>query len=122
MPSFGKTSTKRLQECHPDLILLFNIVIMITDCTIICGHRTEEEQQKAFDNGNSTVQFPNSRHNSEPAMAIDVAPWPLDWNDIEGFKELSKTVKDCAELLNIDIQCGGDWINFKDYPHYQLKK
>ena len=30
-------------------------------------------------------------------------------------------VKDVAKKKNIRIRCGGDWKNFKDYPHYELE-
>jgi len=122
MPSFGKRSKERLSSCHPDLQELLNSVITVQDCTIICGHRGMAEQQAAYDSKNSTVQFPNSKHNSCPSMAVDIAPWPLDWDDIQGFKDLAETVKDCAKQLDIEIVWGGDWKTFKDYPHYQLKK
>lgn len=122
MAKFGKTSIARLNTCHPDLQRLFNEVIKEVDCTILCGHRTEEEQTKAFESGNSQVKWPNSKHNSAPSLAVDVAPYPIEWNNIAVFKALAGIVKKKATELGIAIEWGGDWKTFKDYPHYQLKE
>lgn len=86
MFSYGKTSIKRLKTCHPLLQLVMNRVIVAYDCTILCGYRGESEQKQAFDAGRSQVNWPDSNHNREPSLAVDVAPWPLDWDDISEFK------------------------------------
>ena len=121
MYKFGKTSAARLATCHPDLQRLFNEVIKEIDCTILCGHRTEAEQFKAFKEGNSKLLWPNSKHNSNPSMAVDVGPWPLDWNDVKAFEKLAEVVKRKANELNIQIRWGGDWKRFVDRPHWELK-
>ncbi len=69
---FSKSSTKRLKQCHRELITLANEVIKYFDCTVITGHRTKEVQNKAFDDGNSKLLFPNSKHNVYPSAAIDL--------------------------------------------------
>jgi peptidoglycan L-alanyl-D-glutamate endopeptidase CwlK len=121
MPEFSKLSIKRLGTCHPDLQRLFKEVVKDIDCAVICGHRGEKEQNEAYARGHSKLKFPKSRHNTSPSEAVDVVPYPLDWKDIEAFKRLMRTVKLKAKLLNISITCGGDWLSFKDYPHYELK-
>lgn len=120
MYKFGKASRERLATCHPDLQRLFNEVIKEIDCSIICGHRTAEEQEKAFKGGFSKVQFPNSKHNQMPSLAVDVAPYPIDWNDVAGFERLAEVVKRKAKELNIKIVWGGDWKRFVDRPHWEL--
>jgi peptidoglycan L-alanyl-D-glutamate endopeptidase CwlK len=44
MPQFGKDSLTKLSTCHPDLQKLFNEVIKHYDCTILEGHRSDEDQ------------------------------------------------------------------------------
>jgi len=118
----------RLLTCHKDLQTLFNEVIKTYDCTITCGVRNRADQEKAFAQGNSKVHFPNSKHNTSPSRAIDVVPYPVDWDDIERFKEMAVVVKDAAKRLKSegkithDIEWGGDWKTFKDYPHWQIKE
>ena len=130
MPSFGRTSTERLRTCHPSLQKVFKEVVKYFDCAIICGHRTEEEQDNVFYNGKSTVQFPNSKHNSIPSMAVDVVPWPIDWKDRRRMYYFAGFVKGIASGMGYEIRFGGDWdsdtqVNdnyFQDLPHYELKE
>lgn len=121
MPKFSIKSMQKLSSCDGKLQVLFYEVIKEIDCTIICGYRGKKEQNIAFAEGNSKLQYPNSRHNTYPSQAVDVAPYPIDWKDIKRFKDLSKVVFKHAAILGIDIEWGGDWKKFKDYPHYQLK-
>jgi len=44
MPAFGERSRNNLKTCHEDLQKLFNEVIKHFDCSVICGHRGQEEQ------------------------------------------------------------------------------
>ena len=120
MPSFGTKSKANLATCHPDLQRLMNEVIKEVDVTILCGHRGEAEQNAAFANHTSQLQWPKGKHNKTPSMAVDVARFPLDWNDVSGFKSLAVVIKRVAEELNIPIKWGGDWKTFKDLPHYEL--
>ena len=128
MPYYSKQSKQRLAQCHPDLQRLFNEVIKDFDCSILCGHRNETEQQAAYENGTSKAQFGESKHNQLPSIAVDVVPYPIDWNDRERFALLAGFVLAKAKELNIKIRWGGDWDsdyqlkdeNFSDMPHYEL--
>ena len=121
MYKFGKRSKQRLESCHPELQRLLNAVmdLQVMDFTILCGHRTESEQN-AILSKNTSVKWPNSRHNKTPSLAFDISPYPTNWDDIDSFKELSFLVMKCAQKLNIPIIYGGYWDKPKDYPHYQL--
>ena len=44
MPKFGSKSKQRLSTCHEDLIDLFNEVIKYFDCSVLEGHRNEEDK------------------------------------------------------------------------------
>lgn len=128
MAKLSETSNKRLQTCHPDLQKLFNEVIKHYDCTVICGVRGKEEQDEAVRLGKSKLTFPNSKHNSSPSMAVDVVPFPIDWNDATRFYHFAGFVKAIAISLGIKIRWGGDWNGdhefknekFKDLPHFEL--
>jgi peptidoglycan L-alanyl-D-glutamate endopeptidase CwlK len=128
MPKFGTSSKAKLATCHPDLQRLFNEVIEYYDCTVICGNRSKEEQDKAFNEGRSKVQWPNSKHNGSPSMAADVVPYPIDWEDTRRFYMFVGIVRGIAAMLNIKIRCGADWDgdmevkdqNFHDLPHFEL--
>lgn len=126
---FSPSSQAKLDTCHIDLQMLFTEVQKHYDCTIICGARSEAEQQAAFEAGNSKLEYPKSKHNSLPSMAVDVAPSPIDWQDTTRFYHFAGFVLGVAKGLGIDITWGGDWAGdlnfkndkFKDLPHFELK-
>jgi peptidoglycan L-alanyl-D-glutamate endopeptidase CwlK len=122
MPSFSKKSLHNLVTCHPDLERLFKEVIKHRDCSVLCGHRTEEKQQEAYDKGYSKVKFPNSRHNKLPSTAVDVVPYPIDWDDKEEFTYFAGFVLGVASQMGIEVEWGGRFKNFYDGPHFQLKE
>jgi peptidoglycan L-alanyl-D-glutamate endopeptidase CwlK len=128
MASFGVRSKTRLQEAHPDLQRLFERVVQNFDCAVIEGHRDEEKQNALFNSGQSKVQWPNSKHNSTPSMAVDVCPYPCDWDDAQEFYFFSGYVLGIAKEMGIKIRWGGDWDqdldindqNFNDLVHFEL--
>ena len=126
---FSNRSASTLMQCHYDLQLLFREVIKHADCTILCGHRGRAEQNNAYHEGRSKLEFPESKHNGIPSLAVDVAPYPIDWNNKEGFYYFAGVVKGIASQLKIEIVWGGDWDgdsnlhdqSFMDLPHFELK-
>lgn len=128
MPAFSENSKKRLATCHPELQRLFNEVVIYYDCTVLIGHRGEQAQNLAFTEGMSLQQWPNSKHNSQPSLAADVVPFPVDWNDRRRFYHFAGFVMGVAKGLGISLRWGGDWdgdIDFKDQrlddlPHFEL--
>lgn len=120
MSSFGKRSKSRLATTHSLLQEIMNEAIKEYDFSVLCGHRSKEDQNAAFDGGNSQLRFPKSKHNQMPSLAVDVGPYPIDWLDLDRFKHLGKIVKRIAEEKGIEVVWGGDWKSFKDYPHFEL--
>ncbi len=128
MYKFGKKSLEKLnnRQLHPFLKLLMEKAIETSplDFTIIETVRTKEQQIINVKKGVSKTM--KSRHipattKSGYSEAVDIAPYPIDWNNVERFKQLSSHIKKTADLMGIKIEWGGDWKTFKDYPHYQLK-
>lgn len=126
MPKFSKASAAKLATCHPDLQKIFNDIITLRDCTIICGARTLEEQQKAFAGGFSKLDgvINKSKHQiseEQPlSLAVDVLPYPIKWDDKKGHEDFARAVKATAEHYDIKIFWGGDFKNFSDRPHFEL--
>jgi len=129
MAKFGKTSKKRLSTCENDLQRLFKEVIKHFDCSVLEGHRGQEKQDKYFNEGKSKVKYPNGRHNATPSKAVDVVPYPVDWDDTARMYYFSGIVKGIAISMGINIRWGGDWdgdtqvqdTKFKDLPHFELR-
>lgn len=52
--------------------------------------------------------------------AIDLVPYPVDWNDLHKFHTIALAMKQAASELNVKIVWGGDWKTNKDYPHFEV--
>lgn len=120
MYKFSKNSKTKLQTVNKKLQDIFDEVIKYHDCSIICGIRTLEEQQKAFASNCSKCDGIQKRSKHQDGLAVDVIPYPINWNDINAFYELAGCVKTIAKQKGINIRWGGDWKSFKDYPHWEL--
>ena len=129
MPKFGKRSKNALHSCDERLIKVFDEVIKTVDCSVLEGHRGQSKQDKYYEEGKSKVKYPSGRHNKLPSMAVDVAPYPIDWNDRERFHLFAGFVLGIAKSMGINLRWGGDWdsdwqVNdnrFDDFPHFELK-
>ena len=128
MPEFGAKSKERLETCDDKLQQLFNEVVKHYDCTVLCGHRSKSDQDEAVRAGNSKLAWPNSKHNAYPSKAVDVVPFPIDWQDTSRFYHFAGFVLATAIKLGIKVRFGGDWNGdlqfrdekFKDLPHWEL--
>ncbi len=130
MPSFSQNSQNELLTIDYRLQEVFNEVIKHFDCAVMQGYRTQAEQDEKFRQGLSKVQFPNSKHNASPSLAVDVAPYPIDWNDRERFTLFAGFVKGIAVSMGYHLRWGGDWDsdtqvkdnNFDDLPHFEIRE
>ena len=120
MARFSSRSKLRLETCHENLRLVLEEAIKHTDFTILCGHRGREDQDRAFAEGRSKLRYPSSRHNKMPSRAVDVAPWPVDWDDDHRFEQLATHILAAASRLGVKLRWGGHYRNFHDAPHYEL--
>tara|TARA_R100000908_G_C3738178_1_gene135402 strand:- start:348 stop:743 length:396 start_codon:yes stop_codon:yes gene_type:complete len=129
MPRFSKKSLSKLETCDKRLQDLFLRVVKKFDCTIIEGHRSKDRQNKLFDEGKSKLKYPKGKHNATPSKAVDVAPYPIDWNDRERFTYFAGYVVGIAYQMGLKIRWGGDWDmdtqvkdnNFDDLPHFEIR-
>lgn len=129
MPKFGTKSKQRLGTCHPKLQQVFREVIKHIDCSVLEGHRDALTQNKYYEKGKSKVKYPDGRHNQVPSLAVDVVPYPVDWEDLERMTLFAGFVLGTAKSMDIDLIWGNDWdgdfetkdTGFHDYPHFELK-
>ncbi len=118
---FGKQSAANLLTCDNRLQALFNSVILYRDCSILCGHRNEHEQMLAYPKY-SNAMWPDSRHNTLPSLAVDVVPYPVDWDDKNSFHEFAGFVLGMAACMDINIKWGGHFNWTFDGPHFEVYK
>lgn len=118
----SKKSQERLETCDDRLITIVSDVLKVMDITILCGHRGKEEQEKAFSEGKSRAHFGQSKHNSYPSLAVDIAPYPINW-DVKDprWNIMCDLVLYVAERYGIKVRLGRDFTNLKDYPHVELE-
>ena len=130
MPKFGRSSRERLATCDEKLQKVFNEVIKHVDCSVLEGSRNEERQNKLYEEGKTKVKYPKGRHNSNPSRAVDVTPYPVDWNDRERQTLFAGFVLGIARSMDIDLRWGGDWDQdfevqdnkFHDFPHFEIRR
>lgn len=149
MPTFGRRSKEQLNTVRPELRKILGNVIQYTDFTVLCGRRGIRGQTEAYSTGRSNVRWPDSAHNcpipdsdlprhewrEDPeglSRAIDIAPWPIDWEDKIQFAYLAGSVISEARTMGIKLRWGGDWDmdgqcnhresrkSLNDMPHFEL--
>ena len=146
MPSFGAASRANQQGVEPRLVKVSNSVVAAWDCSITDGVRTLEEQRKNVAKGVSKTM--DSKHLIQLdgyGHAIDIVPYPINWDAIEkgyqaikhatGGMEIAEMyafagfVDGVAHAMGIELRSGYDWNSnrqfedqsFLDLPHHELK-
>jgi len=134
MPKFSQQSLSQLSSCDLDLQKLFFEVIKYFDCKVLEGYRNEMDQEKAFQAGNTKLHYPHGKHNHKPSLAVDVAPYPINWSNTKRFYYFGGFVLGVAKKLKEEgkmthgIRWGGDWDGdniiddqtFMDLVHFEL--
>lgn len=127
---FSNKSKLYLSSCNKKLQFVFRKVIDIIDCSILEGHRTEEQHEIFYHKGLTQVKYLGSKHSRKPSNAVHAMPYPIDWNDREGITYFAGIVKGVSAENNIKIRWGGDWDsdndlkdnNFDDLAHYEMEE
>ena len=131
MPRLGKRSKKRLEGVDSRLIDLLERVCKYFDITVIEGKRSQERQDLLVEQGKSKTKF--GKH--VQGKAVDIAPYPIDWNARDDFHYLGGFVLGIATQMGLNIRWGGDWSDsslsqnqrttkdnsFDDLVHFEIK-
>ena len=125
MPKFGKRSKERLRGVDTRLINVLNELIKIMDVTIIEGLRSKQRQEILLKEGKTKTKF--SKHIE--GKAVDLAPYPIDWEDRDRFHYMGGMIRGIAKQLNINVRWGGDWDSdgetkdnrFDDLVHVEIR-
>ena len=83
-----------------------------------------ERQRQLFAEGKSKTL--NSRHLT--GDAVDVMPYPIDWDDTKRHYAFCGYVRGIADMLGIKVRGGHDWNmnwiftdqTFHDIPHWEI--
>ena len=125
MYRFGKKSKARLKGVDSKLVNVLNELIKIMDVTIIEGLRSAERQQELLEKGATKVKY--SKHME--GKAVDLAPYPIDWEDRDRFHYMGGMIRGIAKQLNVNVRWGGDWDGdgetkdngFDDLVHVEIR-
>jgi peptidoglycan L-alanyl-D-glutamate endopeptidase CwlK len=135
MPYFSSRSIEKLASVDSHLQNLFGLVVKDFDCTVVSGLRTVQEQQLLYAQGRTmpgpiitNIDGVNKLSRHQSGRAVDVVPYPIDWNDRDRFYHFAGYVKGIALSMGIRVVWGGDWDSdyvlddqsFYDLPHYEL--
>lgn len=148
MFSFGEQSLKKLEGVHKDLVKVMKLAITNSpyDFKISNGVRTSAEQYALYcqgrtvltdKKGNKLKKVTNcdgitkkSNHQVKAdgfGYAIDIAllnpnnPKEVIWNDIAMYTKVANHILKIAKEQGVNLEWGGNWKDFKDYPHFEKK-
>ena len=128
-----KTSMARLQGVDETLVNVVKRAIEISevDFTVLEGVRTLERQRELYAQGRTApgkivTWTMKSRHIE--GKAVDLVPYPLDWNDLEKFNKIKDAMFQAARELDVNLRWGADWDgdgNYRekgeyDSPHFEI--
>lgn len=86
------------------------------DCHVSWAFRGKADQNEAYAMGKSKLPWPKSKHNTTPALAIDL--FKLESNGMASW--IWKYFKKISEEAPAYIKWGGNFTNFSDFSHYEL--
>ncbi|WP_369608208.1 M15 family metallopeptidase [Snodgrassella alvi] len=143
MYKLSKRSLTNLQGVNTNLVKVVQRAIEITkqDFMVTEGLRSREQCCINYGKGRTAQQCtqkgvpakyaqPNiskvtwlnnpfaSKHSQ--GRAVDLVPYPVDWNDLAKFRSIAEAMKQAAKELDVSINWGGDWQKTKDYPHFEV--
>jgi peptidoglycan L-alanyl-D-glutamate endopeptidase CwlK len=153
----GPTSRGRLATVEAPLQRVVERAIQLTkvDFMVLEGARSQRRQYELYAQGRTVAELRRagvpldvlaqpgkqkvtwtlrSNHFPDPktglGKAVDLCPFPVDWNDTSKFNEISRAMEAAAKELGVDIVWGADWDDDgkprergeSDSPHFELKR
>ena len=140
MNKWGERSTAGYNKLCSDLKVLCDTVLKEHDCAIVYGYRGRELQHQMFLDGRSKFDYPRSKHNENPSIAVDLAPWVLgvELYDKDYAKFFCGYVLGIADMLYLQgkiknkIRAGYNWSTkrdknfklntFQDWLHFECER
>lgn len=146
-------SRARLEGVHPDLVRVVNRAITLTsqDFKVLEGVRTPERQRELYGQGRTAKELAKvglPAHLAKPNMkvvtwtlksnhfvqadgaghAVDLVPWPVDWNSLVKFDAIAKAMFEAAKAEGVALRWGADWDRDgkprerkeTDSPHFEI--
>lgn len=137
--ALGARSLANLEGVHPRLVAVVRRAIEISpqDFLVLEGVRTPERQRELYAQGRTkpgkvvtwtltSNHFKNAK--TGYGHAVDLCPFPVDWNSSAKFDAIYRAMMQAADELNTPIRSGMDWdrdgklreAKETDSPHFEL--
>lgn len=138
MYKLGQASLKKLQGVHPDMAAVVNRAIELStqDFVVLEGVRTKTRQAELYAQGRTkpgpVVTWTQTSNHFIGAdgwgRAVDLCPFPVDWDTPSKFDAVAAAMFAAARELNVAIRWGADWDvdgnsrerGESDSPHFEL--
>lgn len=132
MRKWGHTSLKVKATLDPRLKKIMDRILNdVADVTLISGHRSKQEQNELFAAGKSQLEYPQSKHNDWPSLAVDFQPYPYPRFENKLWAALAYIAAHAIQFAKEDgvaLRWGGDWNrngdltdqNFDDLFHLEI--
>lgn len=158
--TLGTRSLSRLEGVHPDLVRVVTraavMAVAADDFTVLEGVRSDEQCWINYGKGRTAAQCRakgvperyaqprlgkvtwlsnplGSNHRKQRdgfGHAVDLAPYPIDWEDLYRFDRLNSLMEAAAEAEGVNIRWGADWDEDgkprergeTDSPHWELAR
>ena len=128
-----KTSLARLKGVDECLVKVVKRAIEISeiDFTVMEGVRTLDHQRELYAQGRTApgkiVAWTMKSKHIE-GKAVDLVPYPLDWNDLDKFDKIKNAMFQAAKEIDVNLRWGADWDSDGKYrekgeydsPHFEL--
>lgn len=135
----SKKSLDKLEGVHPKMVAVVKRAIELSkqDFLVLEGVRTPARQKELYAQGRTkpgqkVTWTLTSNHFVNPKTgfghAVDLVPYPVDWETLSKFDEVSKAMFAAAKELGTPIRWGADWDRDgkprergeSDSPHFEL--
>lgn len=156
--TFSERSKKNMEGLHPDLVRVLNraaaIALNDEDFMVLEGVRSKEQMWINYGKGRNANEcnakgvpakyaqpgVPKVTWLANPLKsnhrvwadgyghAMDIVPFPVDWNNLKPFKNLYTLIMQAATIEKVTLRSGWDWDQDgktgeqgeTDLPHYEL--
>ena len=84
----------------------------VADVSLVSGHRSEKEQNELFRQKKSKLEYPQSKHNAYPSLAVDLQPYPYPTYEPQLWGSLGYIAAHAIRIgagQGVHLRWGGDW-------------
>lgn len=140
MIKFSARSLGNLEGVHPKLVRVVKRAAEMAeaaeDFMVIEGVRTLARQKELYAQGRTkpgtkvtwTLTSNHFKQRDGYGHAVDMVPYPVDWNNTARFNRLAELMFEAAEKEGVKIRWGADWDQDgkprergeTDSPHFEL--